>query len=234
MKHWGLMMTQTNPPPEGFKTCEVTGEVLPADSMVQFQGKWVGPKGKQILLERLQSGEPTEAATLQRPSFWRRFGCIFLDWLVLIIPTAALEWVFGVVSWTGLNPNAQPAFAFSHGILFAGLSQMGLFILTTAYFGILQGRSGQTLGKRAGREKVVRLDGNPVGMRTGILRGAYYAMPGAIMAIGLLTTVAQIFAICYVVSMLWSLTEIICLLADTRMQRALHDRLAGTRVILLP
>ncbi len=228
-------MSQSSPPPNGFGTCEVTGEILPADSLVKFQGKLVGPKGKQILLERLQSGEPTDTTVLQRPSFWRRFGCIFVDGLVLMVPSLITEFIFGTVAAAGIsNPHATSFFAFSHGMLFAGIGNLILFVINAAYFGILHGAYGQTLGKRAGREKVVRLDGSPVDMRTGILRGVYYAMPSAILAVGLFTTTIQIFPIFYLLSLLWWLADIICLIADTRMQRALHDRLAGTRVILLP
>jgi len=221
-------------PPEGFKACEVTGQVLPADSLVQFQGKWVGPEGKQILLERMQSGEPIEGTSLQRPGFWRRFGCIFLDGLILFIPSLVINVLFGAATWNPANTGAKSAFVFSRGMLLVGVGELLMFAIGTAYFGILQGYNGQTLGKRSGREKVVRLDGSPIDMKTGILRGAYYCMPGAILAVGGLSTIISVFGVCYVLSILWSLADIICLVADSRMQRALHDRLAGTRVILLP
>ena len=78
------------------------------------------------------------------------------------------------------------------------------------------------------------MDGSSVDMKTGILRGAYYLMPALINGIGALSMLLPLFYICYVLGILWSLADIICLIADRPMQRALHDRLAGTRVILLP
>lgn len=228
-------MSQSPPPADGFRACEVTGEVLPADSLVLFQGQWVGPRGKQILLERLQSGEPPIAKTTVRPSFWRRWGCIIVDGLILLVPSVIIELIFGTPSWGGYaNSHAKSLFIFTHGMLFAGIGELFLFIISTAYFGLLQGSSGQTVGKRIGREKVVRLDGSLVDMRTGLLRGAYYSMPALILAVGLFTMAMPLFVLFYWMSILWSLVEIILLLSDSRMQRALHDRLAGTRVILLP
>ena len=228
-------MSQSSPPPDRFKACEVTGEILPVDSLVQFQGKWVSEKGKQILLERLQSGEPAETSYTPRPGFWRRYGCIFLDGLVLIIPNAVVIFSFGTV---GLAQNTKHPSVFGtpfiHGMRDAGIGQILIFLIGTAYFGIAQGKWGQTLGKRVGREKVVRMDGSPVDMKTGILRGAYYVMPSLISAIGALSAMLPLLYVCYVLGVLWSLADVICLIADRRMQRALHDRLAGTRVILLP
>ena len=228
-------MSQSSPPPDRFKECEVTGEILPVDSLVQFQGKWVSEKGKQILLERLQSGEPAETSYSPRPGFWRRFGCILLDDLVLIIPNIVITLSFGTV---GLAQNTKhpPPFGapFAHGMVYAGIGEILAFLVGTAYFGLTQGMWGQTLGKRVGREKVVRMDGSPVDMKTGILRGAYFVMPGLICGIGAFSAMLPLFYICYVLGFLWSLADIIYLIADRRMQRALHDRLAGTRVILLP
>ncbi len=254
------MMTQTNPPPEGFKTCEVTGEVLPADSMVQFQGKWVGPKGKQILLERLQSGEPTEAATLQRPSFWRRFGCIAFDWLVIIAGYMAQTLVIFIIAALMATTHRAPLlFGGSPGRpahwLVVGEFVLGVVddLLIVAYFALLHYKNGQTVGKMVGRLKVVTLDGSPLSLGTAALRAVLYYLPILVLLpVGLYTLifgyqkVHQVYLpaniklygfLCLLVGILsfgWWVADRVTLLVDFRLQRSLHDRLSGTKVIRLP
>ena len=72
-------------PPEqesGLVQCEITGKWVPEDEIVEFQGRMVCAEGKELLLERLRSGEllPGEMET---PSIGKRFGCLFVDGLVL-------------------------------------------------------------------------------------------------------------------------------------------------------
>ena len=227
-------MSQSTPP-EGFKACEVTGEILPADSLVHFQGKWVSEKGKQILLERLQSGEDHDAPTdLVRPGFWRRLGCILLDWMIVSLIGNFVPDFFGKVTlnfWG--NPENESVAAFSHEMLKHGVGVFIAFAGVTAYFGLLQSGPGQSPGKRLGRESVVLADGSPADRRARVLRGGCFAAPLLLLAVGLFTQSMAAFRVFYFLAVAWALLDVICLLVDVRTQRALHDRLAGTRVILL-
>jgi uncharacterized RDD family membrane protein YckC len=228
-------MSQNNLPSEKVRRCEVTGEILPADSLVQFRGKWVSEKGKQILLERLQSGEPVGLPGILRPGVWRRLLCISFDNLVLILLNLAIMFLLGLV---GVGPlvsnsagNAHHVSTFLRGI---GIGQIVVFLIGTAYFGIMQAAGGQTLGKRIGREKVVRKDGSPIGTKTAFIRGACYVMPNLLFGIGALSGDMNFLFIWYVASIIWALADILFLVNDSRLKRALHDRVAGTKVILLP
>ncbi len=228
-------MSQNNPPSEKVRRCEVTGEILPVDSLVKFQGKWVSEKGKQILLERLRSGEPLELPHISRPGVWRRLLCISFDNLVLILLNLAIMLLLGLV---GVGPlvsnsagNAHHVSTFLRGI---GIGQIVVFLVGTAYFGIMQAAGGQTLGKQIGREKVVRKDGSPIDTKTAVIRGACYVMPNLLFGIGAIPGDMSLLFICYVASIIWALADILFLVNDSRLKRALHDRLAGTKVILLP
>ncbi len=245
--------TEKRGSPADFRTCEVTGEQLPADQLVQFQGKWVGPKGKQILLERLQSGEPTEATTLQRPSFWRRFGCFAMDQaivcclaiscLVLFRALATVaSWVTGRSIWLGGGP------------VFTALAYVWLladYAAVVFYFALQHYLWGCTLGKRLGSLRVVAANNQTPGMRASFTRSLLFTLPQAllvgvealagaafyfnpsILVTGQLTfLVAALLVLLFGVT--WFLADSITLMTDRRTQRSLHDCLTGTRVVYLP
>jgi uncharacterized RDD family membrane protein YckC len=263
-------MSQSNPtPPEGFKTCEVTGRVLPADLLVQFQGKWVGPEGKQILLERMQSGEPIEGTGLQRPGFWRRFGCIVVDWLIIWAVDIVISMIMGILMLTYLGDRTFGSGGSGAAPVVRPLPMTGWYLvlsicmtilsygLLIMYFAYFHYRWGQTIGKRVGRIKVVSMDGSPITFGCALKRSVLYLIPVLVFLViniygwfwGLVlikpggspmtkTNEFMQFGIVSLVvfaaSFAWWITDRIVLLADPRMQRSLHDRLAGTRVIRLP
>jgi uncharacterized RDD family membrane protein YckC len=254
-------MSQSSPPPDRFKACEVTGEILPADSLVQFQGKWVSEKGKQILLERLQSGEPTVSNEWVRPGFWRRFGCYLLDWLIFGVVEIACSMILAIaaaifaisgakqVHPPSLTPGAPPP---SWAIWFGILTMLVINILLILYFSYPHYKWGRTPGKYVGRLKVVTLDGSPLTFRRALLRAVLYLLPvligdaaDMIMLPLMLRSAAKpaahppsavmiIFGLAFLAAFGWLIADCIFLIVDTRYQRSLHDRLAGTRVILLP
>lgn len=88
--------------------------------------------------------------------------------------------------------------------------QAALALTTLAFFVIFWMRGGQTLGMRAWRLKVERDSGGPVDLRTALLR----------FAAGLLSILSG------GLGLLWLWVD--------RDGLTWHDRLAGTRVIVLP
>ncbi len=83
-------------------------------------------------------------------------------------------------------------------------------------------RNGETLGKAAMHIRVVRRDGKPVDLVTGLLReGVGKALP---LLCGTITLPLSALAVLYIaLDCLWPLRD--------REGRALHDRLARTRVV---
>ncbi|MGC8560859.1 MAG: RDD family protein, partial [Phycisphaerae bacterium] len=142
------------------RRCEITGEQLPSNELIRFRGKWVSEKGKQILLDRLLSGEELDI-TWVAATIGRRFGAFCLDWAPLLI--IVLTWL--VLAYAGHN------FIFFCTITFA------LFLLVVAYFGFQIGRTGQTWGKKVVGIKVITRKGEPLGVPRGLTRSVFYALP---------------------------------------------------------
>ena len=219
--------------------CSVTGQWHPEDDLVSFQGQLVSAEGKQILLDRLMAGE-APATDMTRPGVLRRWWCLFLDGLVMIIPTVVVQvFLFEITAASsGANPNSGgPAGA----LLLLGFYAVLLGLMYVAYFSICHAKWGCTIGKKAGKLRVVNLDGSPISTGTAWIRG--FAYVGGNVVIGLMTLIVGlmgspmvamgVFGIVELLVFGWMLADIIMALVDTRMQRSLHDRVAGTRVVYL-
>jgi uncharacterized RDD family membrane protein YckC len=108
--------------------------------------------------------------------FWRRSVAFFIDIMVLgllaLVPT-----VLGVVFSNLVPQHPQSALDYVLGgllillVLACILAVLGLVLL---YFPLLEGRFGQTIGKRLLRMTVRREDGLPVGYKEAFLRRISY------------------------------------------------------------
>ncbi|MFO7898494.1 MAG: RDD family protein [Planctomycetota bacterium] len=206
--------------------CEVTGKMVPADEIVEIHGRQVCAEGKAILLERLKSGEALPGE-LRRPTVLRRFVCILLDVIILGTIGLAVAFVLGTSAmWMGPGDAASP--------VRLGLANLVVLAITVVYFGYMHGALGQTLGKMAGRIKVVNMDGSDIAMGRGFVRALWYAGPDLITPFLLLAGIgAAIVTGMGYLSFVYTLVDVILALVDTDKQRSLHDRLSGTRVIQL-
>ncbi len=214
----------------GMAQCSITKKWFPEDEVVTFQGQLVSAEGKQILLDRLRTGAG-EPGALASPGVFRRFVCISVDWLIIllvwvVLSVTAIKWVI-VALHLGLR---------SHLALFFGYSLLA--IVSLLYFSILHGGMGKSIGKVLGHLRVVNLDGSRASWKTSFLRSKLY--PGTIVIIaacGLLpSSVGEgsfeaALGLAAVAFMIWVLADALVALFDTRMQRSLHDRICGTRVI---
>ena len=203
--------------------CSITGKLVPEDELVTIQGHIVCAEGKAILLERLKSGEmlPGEVET---PTFWRRFGCMFIDGLIVGVPTAIATNVIGGAPAPG---TFVPA-----GYVAVGVVSLVAVVLEIVYFGQMHGVRGQTVGKMAGKLFVVNLDGSPVSLKTAYVRAVAYIGPSILSGLAYFTGNLTVVVIAGVVAGAYWLTNVLFALCDRNMQRALHDRIAGTRVIM--
>jgi uncharacterized RDD family membrane protein YckC len=212
--------------PPGMGRCEVTGKIVPADELVVLGGQTVCAEGKAILLERMKAGEamPGEA---ERPTVLRRFGCMLLDGLILWVPAA----IVGVV--TGALGAGGAAASMTSAMIVIGLGQLLIVAIYVGYFGIMHGTRAQTVGKMAGSLKVVRLDGKPMDMQTGFIRAIAYQGPSVIPAIAIMIGNPIIQMAASIAVSVYALANLLVALFDRHQQRAIHDRIAGTRVILV-
>jgi uncharacterized RDD family membrane protein YckC len=214
------MTTEMMPP--GMGRCEVTGQILPEDELVTLNGQRVGAEGKAILLERLNAGEvlPGEA---ERPTILRRFACIFLDRIILTVPLIIVA-ILGIASAVGAGAGVSPA---------VFVTQLVVLVLSISYFTLMHGMGGRTLGKMAGNLRVVRIDGAPMNIPTALIRALAYEGVGIIPILLLLPGLPLLTAVGTIIVGIYGLANIITALVDTREQRALHDRIAGTRVVMI-
>jgi len=203
--------------------CEITKQWVPADEIIEVQGHKVCSAGKEIFLQHLKSGEPLPGE-MERPTFLCRFGCIFLDGIILAIPLLATQYMAGMLHFSvGAVPDVSLTVKV---VVSAWTVALGL-----VYFRTLHGAKGQTVGKLAGRIKVVNLDGTPITMSKGYLRALWYNGPNVLAPGALLVGPPLAVSIVGYVGGVYFLVNVIMAVVDRNMQRALHDRLAGTRVI---
>ncbi len=225
----------SSPPPSGsvqsgpgMGQCSVTKQWFPEDEVVTFQGQLVSAEGKQILLDRLRTGAQAPGALL-RPGTAARFWCIFLDMLLLGALGFIMETALGLRLW---EPHRYNQLQYQPSGLVAVTLESGLYI---GYFGLLHGWKGKTFGKMAGNLSVINLDGTPISKSRAFARAAVFQFGPILMLIatflGVLTDHKSLFNLGIFVSWVWLLLDGLVALADTRMQRSLHDRICGTRVI---
>jgi len=91
-----------------------------------------------------------------------------------------------------------------------GVLWIYIFAVLGMYFLWYWRRGGQTLAMQTWKLRIVNIDGNPVSLRQGWLRYAL-AWPSVLF---------------FGVGLLWALID--------KDKQFLHDRLAGTRIVLLP
>jgi uncharacterized RDD family membrane protein YckC len=201
--------------------CAITGKIVPEDELVEIQGQRVCAEGKAILMARLASGEAMPGE-LDRPTVLRRFGCIFLDGLIIGVPLVIIQAAVG-----GGAPAAGPT-------VVAGFIALVGWAVQLFYFGAMHAAGGQTVGKKAGKTMVVNLDGSAISPTTAYIRAFAYIGPNVLSAIALLLGSVALVGIASLIVGLWFLTDVIMALVDTDKQRSLHDRIAGTRVVVKP
>jgi uncharacterized RDD family membrane protein YckC len=101
----------------------------------------------------------------------------------------------------------------------------GLCLLPmAAYQWRLIARTGQSIGKRQTKVRIVRRDGNPAGFVAGVVLRVWVL--GGVAMLATVTPGAMVAA-----SLVSALGFVDALLIFTPSRRTLHDRIAGTRVI---
>ena len=147
------------------------------------------------------------AVSAPRAGWWVRFFAYFVDGLIFGIPAAIVGGILsalagGMTSSTGeMNGGALALFY----IIFFGAS-IGYYV----YFWTQ--RDGQTIMNKALNIKVVRMDGSPITVGTGVVRWIGYLVNDIIFGIP--------------VGFIWA--------AFDANKQGWHDKLAGTIVVKTP
>ena len=189
--------------------CAQCGKPFCDRCLVTFLGRDLCGSCKQSALRDVQHGQSGSA--VENAGFGPRFFAMFIDIIVVAIPTRAIQ-VPLMVSVAGRAPHVAPgtlagvAIApFGWGVLLLSWL-IGLAIQST-YFTWMIGARGQTLGKMALRLKVVREDLSKVSYARAFGRFWGYQLSSLVLFIGYLMVIFS------------------------KDRKALHDFLCDTRVI---
>ena len=211
-------------PGPGMAQCSVTGKWVPEDEIVTLHGQRVCAEGKAVLLERLRSGE-SMPGELEKPGVLRRLGSLILDGIIIGIPMMVASFIF--IGATGAATAPGPD-TFIPSAILTTLSA----VIYIVYFGAQHAASGQTLGKKAGKIRVVRNDnGGPIDNATSYLRALAHFGPNLVSGLSYFTGSDLVIGFVGIVFFIYVLADILFALFDRARQRSLHDRIAGTRVI---
>jgi uncharacterized RDD family membrane protein YckC len=196
--------------------CSSCGRSFPATDLAMYGESAICMECKPAWVQRLRQGMvSTNVAALNYAGFWIRFGAVCIDALALGAVQGVLFFLFfggtitSLVSQAaqGQNPDELSgafAGAFAAGI---GMFQLVSFLLGVAYHWFLWFRYGATLGQMALGLKVVKPDGSAITSGQAVGRYFGYILSSLILCIGFMMAG-------------WD-----------DQKRALHDRLANTRVI---
>lgn len=187
---------------QGVRRCTRCGTPFCSDCLVEISGRpyCATCKGEQLL--DVRSG--VDRSQLQLASTLKRFGAIFIDNLITLIPCYII--MFGMLFWIGKSAQNNPGT--SPPVLLLLLMYLPFLGFPLLYEGLmLSMKNGQTIGKMALRLRVVRPDGSPISTKQAWGR-----------------------ATIRVVLSLLSFIEYLPALF-TKDRTTLHDMVAGTRVV---
>jgi uncharacterized RDD family membrane protein YckC len=137
---------------EGIRRCARCQTPFCRNCLVEIGGRPYCATCKDEQLLDVRSGVSTMGA-LAYAGFWKRFGGVFLDGLIINLPLYA---IFMVLAYVASDTPGQP----HPFIAFAGVP---LMFVQMIYEGLmLSSKDGQTLGKKAVRVRVVRPDGSSI------------------------------------------------------------------------
>jgi uncharacterized RDD family membrane protein YckC len=185
--------------------------------------------------------QPTDRAdgTLLYAGFWRRFGALWLDFVVLLP-------VVGLSLWLSENYRLAHLYSF--------VPELIIYILFHVY---LVRRYGGTPGKLMLKIRITRLDGSPVGYREAALRysvlfiltslesialliailnmsdSEYLSLGFLARSVRLVATAPSWYQPIHILLNVWIWSEFVIMLTNKR-RRAPHDFIAGTVVIHCP
>jgi uncharacterized RDD family membrane protein YckC len=149
---------------------------LEADLRAHFEEALAAGEPPESIIERM--GTPKEVATefmsrtaLPYAGFWLRFAAFVIDGVIIAIAVAILGGLATLLS-TLIPQQPQGAGYVLGGILIALVLSLGSVAIGVVllYFPILEGRFGQTVGKRLLRLRVVTEQGLTIGYKESFLR----------------------------------------------------------------
>jgi len=183
--------------------CAECGGIFNVQDMIAYENMHVCAKCKPVLLQKLAEGARLNTGALAYAGFWTRFAAVVVDGMILWVVNFAISMAAGNTMFFTVAP--QPVARLNPLFFVLVFIQIGIAL---SYEAVLIGKYGATLGKMACKIKVVRPDGGRVSYPRAF--GRYFAK----MISGFACMLGYIMA------------------AVDEENRALHDRICDTRVVL--
>lgn len=194
---------------DGTEICAVSGKRYPRREMINYEGKWISAEHRDAYFQRMregisQPGESVVPGPFGYGGFWRRFGARFVDGIIQGVVLFPLGMAVGLKF--GASGTIQGG-GWSGFILMQLVTQTLSIIVALGYEIFFVRKFDATPGKMALGLKVFRADGSKLSV--GRIAGRYFG------------TLVSSLTLC--------IGYIMAGFDDEK--RALHDRIADTRVI---
>jgi uncharacterized RDD family membrane protein YckC len=159
--------------------CSQCGRPAPVDELARFGDTLVCPNCKNNYVQKLREGVVPVQPAFRYGGFWIRVAATLIDSIILGVVGSSVEFLLLGKAFrplTQIQPNSSPAEALSaFGALMGALAGSTLIsiVIGGCYEGFFVSRVGATPGKMALSLKVVRPNGDPVGLSRAV--GRYFA-----------------------------------------------------------
>lgn len=195
-------------PATAFAACSQCGRSFPQEQVVTFDNQVICAACKPMFVQRLKEGVTTPGA-FRYGGFWIRFGAKLIDGFILTAVQYAIMIPLGVLAFSSMpstmdNPED---FMSSEFITVIAVQYLIALLIPAIYNTFFIGRFGATLGKMACGIKVVTPEGGKVSYMRALGRNFAEWITWMTMTIG------------YIIA------------GFDAEKRALHDRIASTRVV---
>jgi uncharacterized RDD family membrane protein YckC len=183
--------------------CSECGRPFALEDLARFGEAAVCADCKPNYVQRMREGAVVSNTTMQYGGFWRRFGAVFVDGVLITIFTLPIKMAFSIFGFSSAFTPSRP------GVFAAmwGLSSLINTVLFLAYYTYFLSQKGATLGKMLFGLKVVTATGGPISVGRAI--GRYFAQNLSLLILGIGYLMA----------------------AFDDQKRTLHDHICNTRVI---
>ena len=193
--------------------CSQCGQPSPLDQLARFGDTLVCPNCKNTYVQKIREGVAPFRPALVYAGFWIRFAAVFIDGIILVVASSAVQLLFMGSIYRPLSglrepmPPDQALAAFGTVMGAAALGMLASMAIGATYEGVFISRLGATPGKMVLGLKVVRPNGGPVSLGRAI--GRYFAKTLSYLALCIGFIIAGFDA----------------------EKRALHDMIVDTRVV---
>ncbi len=162
-------------------------ERIESDLRAHLQEAVAAGEPVESILARM--GDPAEVAQefmaqvkLNYAGFWPRLAAFAIDMLILVPIIVILSLIAALVANTVPQHPAGIGYVFGAVVILATISIIFVIIgIVFLYFPLLEGRFGQTIGKRLLKLRVLKENGLPAGYRESFLRRISFYFNGMLV-----------------------------------------------------